>query len=149
MAPKTEQGLRTDQLFVNLGPQHPSTHGVLRVALTLEGEVILRAEPDVGYLHRGSEKLAEIRNYHQLVVLSDRWDYVSATNGMGFHAPQESMRLLGEAANLAQKARLEATRLLARLGVTAAPQYPDMSTRQAAWDVVQAFIKGEGPKLLP
>jgi NADH-quinone oxidoreductase subunit D len=69
---------KTDQMFVNLGPQHPSTHGVLRVGLTLEGEVIVKAEPDVGYLHRGTEKLAEVRSYHQIVVLTDRWDYVSA-----------------------------------------------------------------------
>ncbi|MBI4051718.1 MAG: NADH-quinone oxidoreductase subunit D [Elusimicrobia bacterium] len=73
-----EQKLRTDQLFVNMGPQHPSTHGVLRIGLTLEGEVIVNAEPDIGYLHRGSEKLSELRGFHQLVVLSDRWDYVSA-----------------------------------------------------------------------
>ncbi|MBI5622631.1 MAG: NADH-quinone oxidoreductase subunit D [Elusimicrobia bacterium] len=69
---------RFDQLFVNLGPQHPSTHGVLRVGLTLEGEVITKAEPDIGYLHRGTSKLAEARGYHQCVVLTDRWDYVSA-----------------------------------------------------------------------
>ena len=74
----TPAPLRTDQLFVNLGPQHPSTHGVLRVGLTLEGEVIMRAEPDIGYLHRGTEKLSEIRGWNQLVALSDRWDYCNA-----------------------------------------------------------------------
>ncbi|MBI4056413.1 MAG: NADH-quinone oxidoreductase subunit D [Elusimicrobia bacterium] len=73
-----EQDLKTDELFVNLGPQHPSTHGVLRIGLTLHGEVITKAEPDVGYLHRGTEKLSEVRGYHHLVVISDRWDYVSA-----------------------------------------------------------------------
>ncbi|MBI4678272.1 MAG: NADH-quinone oxidoreductase subunit D [Elusimicrobia bacterium] len=71
-------GGKFDQLFVNLGPQHPSTHGVLRVGLTLEGEVITKAEPDIGYLHRGTSKLAEARGYHQCVALTDRWDYVSA-----------------------------------------------------------------------
>ncbi|MBI5202362.1 MAG: NADH-quinone oxidoreductase subunit D [Elusimicrobia bacterium] len=70
--------LKTDELFVNLGPQHPSTHGVLRVGLTIKGEVITKAVPDVGYLHRGTEKLAEVRGYHHCVVLTDRWDYVSA-----------------------------------------------------------------------
>ena len=74
----TTQGVRTDQLFINLGPQHPSTHGVLRIGLTIEGEIIVKAVPDVGYLHRGTEKLAEVRNYHHCVVLTDRWDYVSA-----------------------------------------------------------------------
>ncbi|NNN06898.1 MAG: NADH-quinone oxidoreductase subunit D [Elusimicrobia bacterium] len=71
-------GLKTDQLFINMGPQHPSTHGVLRIGLTIEGEVIAKAVPDIGYLHRGTEKLAEVRNYHHCVVLTDRWDYVSA-----------------------------------------------------------------------
>jgi nitrite reductase (cytochrome c-552) len=78
-----------------------------------------------------------------------RWDYVSATNGMGFHSPQESMRLLGEAANLAQQARVDAARLLARRGVTSAPRYPDVSTRQKAWDTAQSFVSGTGVKLLP
>ncbi len=78
-----------------------------------------------------------------------RWDYVSATNGMGFHAPQEAMRLLGESANLAQQARLDIARLLGRMGVTTTPQYPDVSTREKAWDVVQTFIQGEGTKLFP
>jgi NADH-quinone oxidoreductase subunit D len=70
--------VKSDAMFINLGPQHPSTHGVLRVGLTIEGEIITRAVPDVGYLHRGTSKLAEVRNYHHCVVLTDRWDYVSA-----------------------------------------------------------------------
>ncbi|MBI2070113.1 MAG: NADH-quinone oxidoreductase subunit D [Elusimicrobia bacterium] len=70
--------LKTDQMFINLGPQHPSTHGVLRLGLTLDGEIIVKAEPDVGYLHRGTEKLSEVRGYHHCVVMTDRWDYVSA-----------------------------------------------------------------------
>jgi len=83
--PAVRAPMKTDQMFINLGPQHPSTHGVLRLGLTVEGEVIVRADPDVGYLHRGTEKLAEIRGYHHCVVLSDRWDYVSAmTNNLVF-----------------------------------------------------------------
>ncbi|MFA6092825.1 MAG: NADH-quinone oxidoreductase subunit D [Elusimicrobiota bacterium] len=93
--------LKTDQLFVNLGPQHPSTHGVLRVGLTIEGEIIVKAEPDIGYLHRGIEKLCETRSYGQCIVLSDRLDYCSAmTNNLAFclaaekllgvHAPQRA-----------------------------------------------------------
>ena len=74
----SQADLKTDQLFINLGPQHPSTHGVLRIGLTIEGEVIVKAVPDIGYLHRGTEKLAEVRNYHHCVVLTDRWDYVAA-----------------------------------------------------------------------
>jgi NADH-quinone oxidoreductase subunit D len=86
--------LKSDQMFVNLGPQHPSTHGVLRIGLTIEGEVIVKAEPDVGYLHRGTEKLAEIRGYHHCVVISDRWDYLNAMgNNMVFCMAAE--RLMG------------------------------------------------------
>lgn len=75
---ETVGALKTDQMFINMGPQHPSTHGVLRIALTIEGEIIKKAIPDIGYLHRGTEKLAEVRGYHHCVVLTDRWDYVSA-----------------------------------------------------------------------
>ncbi|MBI3548065.1 MAG: NADH-quinone oxidoreductase subunit D [Elusimicrobia bacterium] len=76
-APPPED-IKTDEMFINLGPQHPSTHGVLRVGLTISGEMITKAVPDVGYLHRGTEKLAEVRGYHHCVVLTDRWDYVAA-----------------------------------------------------------------------
>jgi NADH-quinone oxidoreductase subunit D len=77
--------MRTETLSLNLGPQHPSTHGVLRVLLELEGEVVVDACPDVGYLHRGIEKLAENRNYHQTIVLTDRLDYLSAcSNNLGY-----------------------------------------------------------------
>jgi NADH-quinone oxidoreductase subunit D len=90
----TRSAVKTDQLFLNLGPQHPSTHGVLRVALTIEGEVILRAEPDVGYLHRGTEKLCEARTWSQIGVLTDRMDYCSAlTNNLAYCLAVE--RLLG------------------------------------------------------
>ncbi len=69
---------QTEEMILNLGPQHPSTHGVLRVVLKIDGEVITAAQPDVGYLHRGTEKLAENRTYPQMLVISDRWDYLSA-----------------------------------------------------------------------
>jgi NADH-quinone oxidoreductase subunit D len=62
---------------LNLGPQHPSTHGVLRIKLRLEGEVILSAEPVIGYLHTGVEKECETRTYHQNFTLVDRLDYLS------------------------------------------------------------------------
>jgi len=63
---------------INLGPHHPSTHGVLRVVLELDGETVVDARPDIGFLHRGIEKLAEHRSYHQFIVLSDRLDYLAA-----------------------------------------------------------------------
>jgi len=78
-----------------------------------------------------------------------RWDFIAANNGMGFHSAQESMRLLGEAANLAQQARVEAARLLARQGVLQPPTYPDVSTREKAWEVAQSFVGGKGIRLLP
>jgi len=78
-----------------------------------------------------------------------RWDFIASNNGMGFHAPQESMRLLGEAASLAQEVRVEVARLLAKRGITEPPQYPDISTRQKAWDVAQTYVGGHGLKLLP
>jgi NADH-quinone oxidoreductase subunit D len=70
--------IRTEEIQVNMGPQHPSTHGVLRMILTLDGETIVDAKPDIGFLHRGIEKLAERRSYLQIVGLTDRADYLSA-----------------------------------------------------------------------
>jgi NADH-quinone oxidoreductase subunit D len=67
-----------NEMLLNMGPQHPSTHGVLRVVLRLDGEVIRDAVPDIGYLHRGVEKLAEHRTYPQFIVLTDRDDYLAA-----------------------------------------------------------------------
>ncbi|HUV03653.1 MAG TPA: NADH-quinone oxidoreductase subunit D [Armatimonadota bacterium] len=70
--------VRTEEIQVNMGPQHPSTHGILRMILTLDGETVVDARPDIGYLHRGIEKLAENRNYIQFVTLTDRTDYLSS-----------------------------------------------------------------------
>ena len=70
--------IRTEPMTVNMGPQHPSTHGVFRLRVTFDGEDILQVEPVFGYLHRGTEKLAEERNYTQIVTLTDRLDYVSS-----------------------------------------------------------------------
>ncbi|OIO09126.1 MAG: NADH dehydrogenase [Elusimicrobia bacterium CG1_02_63_36] len=110
--------LKSDQMFINLGPQHPSTHGVLRIGLTIEGEIIVNAVPDVGYLHRGTEKLAEIRGYHHCVVLSDRWDYLNAMgNNMVFCMAAE--KLMGvEVPERAQQLRvlmLELNRIASHL----------------------------------
>lgn len=77
-----------------------------------------------------------------------RWDFVAAQNGMGFHAPQESMRVLQAAVDLAGRARLEAARILARHGVTEPVQYPDCSTRQQAQAILAAFQEGKPPRLV-
>ncbi len=77
--------IKTEPITVNIGPQHPSTHGVFRLRVTFDGEVILDVEPVFGYLHRGSEKLAEERNYVQVITLTDRLDYVaSMTNNQAY-----------------------------------------------------------------
>jgi len=70
--------IRTEPMTINVGPQHPSTHGVFRLRVTFDGEEILEVEPIFGYLHRGTEKLAEERNYVQIITLTDRLDYVSS-----------------------------------------------------------------------
>ncbi len=68
------------EMMVNMGPQHPSTHGVFRMVLRIDGEKVVEAEPHIGYLHRGSEKLCEGEQYHQVVTLFDRLDYISNFN---------------------------------------------------------------------
>lgn len=67
-----------DRLIVNIGPSHPSTHGVCRIITELDGEIVTRAEPIIGHLHRGIEKMAENRTYLQVVPLTDRLDYVGS-----------------------------------------------------------------------
>jgi len=77
--------LGADELVINMGPQHPSTHGVLRVKLKLDGERVRGAECVIGYLHRGVEKIAEHRTYQQFAPYVDRMDYVAAvSNGLGY-----------------------------------------------------------------
>ncbi|MEW6203353.1 MAG: NADH-quinone oxidoreductase subunit D [bacterium] len=72
------QVLKTEELTISMGPQHPSTHGVLRLILRVDGEYIRDVKPDLGYLHRGMEKMAEERTYLQFLPLTDRFDYLSA-----------------------------------------------------------------------
>ena len=68
------------EMLINMGPQHPSTHGVFRMVLWVDGEKVVDAEPHIGYLHRGSEKLCEGEQYHQVITLFDRLDYISNFN---------------------------------------------------------------------
>ncbi|MFY9531589.1 MAG: NADH-quinone oxidoreductase subunit D [Candidatus Acidiferrales bacterium] len=86
--------LGADEIILNMGPQHPSTHGVLRVKLRLDGERVVDSECIIGYLHRGVEKIAEHRSYQQFAPYVDRMDYVAAvSNGLGYCEAVE--KLLG------------------------------------------------------
>jgi NADH:ubiquinone oxidoreductase subunit D len=86
--------LQEQEFVINMGPQHPSTHGVLRVLLHLDGENIRQATPYIGYLHRGTEKLAEVHKYYQNVPHTDRMDYLAApSNNLGYVQAVE--KLLG------------------------------------------------------
>ncbi len=72
-------------MSINMGPQHPSTHGVLRLILELDGETVVKATPHIGFLHRGVEKLAEYKTYHQFITLTDRLDYLAPlSNNLGY-----------------------------------------------------------------
>src|SRR3954447_17128805 len=90
----TGAGLDTADMVLNIGPQHPSTHGVLRLRLVLDGERVVSAEPIVGYMHRGAEKLFEVRDYRQIIMLANRHDWLSAfSNELGVVLAVE--RLMG------------------------------------------------------
>lgn len=83
----------TEQVMsINMGPQHPSTHGVLRLVLELDGETIVNVKTYVGFLHRGIEKLAEHKAYHQVITLTDRLDYLAPTsNNLGYALAVEKL----------------------------------------------------------
>ncbi|CAM5257091.1 NADH-quinone oxidoreductase subunit D OS=Streptomyces albaduncus OX=68172 GN=nuoD PE=3 SV=1 [Streptomyces griseoloalbus] len=98
MTPTTETmvgiggAAESTDMVLNIGPQHPSTHGVLRLKLVLDGERIVRAEPVIGYMHRGAEKLFEARDYRQIIVLANRHDWLSAfSNELGVVLAVERM----------------------------------------------------------
>ncbi|MCK4428359.1 MAG: NADH-quinone oxidoreductase subunit D, partial [candidate division Zixibacteria bacterium] len=75
----------TETMILNMGPQHPATHGVLRVILELDGETVVKATPDIGYLHTGIEKTMESKTYNQVIPLTDRMDYVaSLSNNLAY-----------------------------------------------------------------
>ena len=84
--------LKTEEVMVNIGPQHPSTHGVFRMRVTFDGEVVTDLEPVFGYLHRGTEKLAEERTYTQIITLTDRLDYLaSMSNNLAYVLAAEKL----------------------------------------------------------
>lgn len=94
----------TETMTINMGPQHPSTHGVLQVILELEGEVVKKAIPHIGFLHRGVEKLSEHRTYHQVLPLTDRLDYLAPMhNNLGYILAVE--KLLGITEQIPERAQ--------------------------------------------
>ncbi len=100
-----EDGLTTETMLLNLGPQHPSTHGVLRVVLHLDGELVVKAIPYVGYLHRGIEKLCEHITYQQCIPYTDRMDYLaSICNNIGYILAVE--KLLGIEDEIPERAKV-------------------------------------------
>jgi nitrite reductase (cytochrome c-552) len=113
-------------------------------------EALVYAHFDIAATAQAGASAEDLREARTLLRRAQfRWDFISANNGMGFHSPQEAMRLLGEAANMAQQVRVQAARVLAKKGISEPPSYPDVSTRQRAWEVAEAFAVGKGIKLLP
>jgi len=104
---KYEAELDTEKLSLNVGPSHPSTHGVLRLILDLDGEIVTRCEPVIGYLHRGDEKIAENMTYNQFVPFTDRLDYLAPlANNVTYALAVEKL------ANLEVPPRCQAIRVL-------------------------------------
>ena len=122
---------------------------VLAAKLQAE-EAIVLAHFDVAAAIEAKATDAELADARKLIRHAQfRWDYVSANNGMGFHSPQESTRILAESVNEAQQARLLVARLLASKGISVEPNYPDISTREHAWTVAKTFVDGGVVKMLP
>ncbi len=87
-----EPDLAGEHMLINLGPQHPANHGVLRLVVELDGETVVRVIPHLGYLHSGFEKLGEYRHYNQIIPLTDRTDYLSPmANNVGFALAAEKL----------------------------------------------------------
>src|SRR5262245_44860189 len=96
-----------EKMVLNMGPSHPATHGVLRIVLELDGEIITKAAPDIGYLHRGDEKIAENMTYNQFVPYTDRLDYLAPlANNMAYAIAVERL------AKLEVPARCQAIRVI-------------------------------------
>lgn len=144
-------------MILNLGPQHPATHGVLRLVLTLDGETIVECKPVIGYLHTGIEKTFEHRKYQQCVALTDRMDYLNSLgNNLGFSLAVE--RLMGvEAPPRAQVIRVilaELTRVQSHLvayGSNALDQGATTPEMYAFWQrekILDIFELASGQRMM-
>ena len=94
------------QMTISMGPQHPSTHGVLRLELVLDGEMVVKATPDIGYLHTGMEKLFEYKKYQQGIVITDRMDYLNPLgNNLAYVMAVEKLLRIGDSGTRANDSR--------------------------------------------
>ena len=146
------------EMLLNMGPQHPSTHGVFRMVLWVDGEKIVRAEPHIGYLHRGSEKLCEGEQYHQVITLFDRMDYIGNFNNelvycmaveqlMGLTVPEraEYVRVI-----LCELNRIASHLLyVATIGLDAGAMTPSMFAFRGRERIQSLFEAVSGARMMP
>jgi NADH dehydrogenase I D subunit len=114
----TQKEIAQKEITLNMGPQHPSTHGVLRLVLDLQGETIVNIDPQIGYLHRGIEKWMESRTYHQIIPMTDRLDYISCMcNNLGYVTAVEKLAeiVVPERAHFLRMITAELTRISSHL----------------------------------
>ena len=145
------------EMLLNMGPQHPSTHGVFRMVLWVDGEKIVDVEPHIGYLHRGSEKLCEGEQYHQVITLFDRMDYVANFNNelvycraveklMGLTVPEraEYVRVI-----LCELNRIASHLLyVATIGLDAGAMTPSMFCFRGRERVQTVFVAVSGARMM-
>jgi nitrite reductase (cytochrome c-552) len=111
--------------------------------------MIARAHFDIAAARQSGASDEELAGVRKLVRHAQlRWDYVAANNGMGFHSPEECMRILAAALDLAGQCRVECARILAKHGVSKPVEYPDFSTKERAQALIKPFVDGKPPKLL-
>ena len=104
------QDVQGEKMVLNMGPSHPSTHGVLRIILELDGEIITKAIPDVGYLHRGDEKIAENMTYTQFIPYTDRLDYLAPlANNVAYALAVETMTRGAASASISRSSLCSST----------------------------------------
>jgi nitrite reductase (cytochrome c-552) len=111
--------------------------------------MIARAHFDIAAARQAGADDAELAGVRKLVRAAQlRWDYVAASNGMGFHSPEECMRILASALDLAGQCRVECARILAKHGIAKPVEYPDFSTKEKAQSLIKPFVDGKPPRLL-
>ncbi len=153
-----EKYRRTETLELNVGPHHPSTHGVLRVLVTLDGEIVKKVVPHLGYLHRGFEKTCENKTYHNVIPLAERCDYMSATaNSLAYCLAAEKL-LEVEVPERAQVIRVimaELSRIFSHLfwlgthGHDAGAMTPLFYCLREREDIMNLFELTAGGRLMP